>query len=172
MSKKWFSHGPSTHGTTRFPYCAEPSPGSSWIFIQIHMGTAILKTSRLDDIIYALYPPPPRPKPNCLGPSDNSLLTATMSQPLTKSHYTFLTLNVHSPLAHEAFIAVLRLSFGSFFLLPRAPSKCLKHSRSGPTSALWPQHSLALCDSPPPPRMTPTLRDHHFTCHLSSTSHL
>lgn len=33
-----------------------------------------------------------------------------------------------------------------FFPLPRAPSKCLKHSRFGQTSILWPQHSLAKYD--------------------------
>lgn len=92
-----------------------------------------------------VYIPTLRPKPNCLGPSDIAPLTVTMSQPSTKSDYTFLTLNVHSPLALEALVTALSIPFGSFFLLPRAPSKCLKHSRSGQTRALWPQHSPALC---------------------------
>lgn len=150
-----FSPRPSTHGTT-FPYCAEASPGSSWIFLQIHAGIAMPKPPRPDDIVHGLDHHP-QAKTNCLGPSDISLRAATISQPLAKSYHTFLTLNVNDP---------LYCGFVTWIFLPPPPGS-LKVPETFQIQAK--KHFVDPAQSGimrPPHRATPTLSDHLPTCHL------
>lgn len=109
----------------------------------MHVGIATLKSPGPHEVIQGMHHHP-QAKSSCLGPSSISLLTVTANQPLTKSDYTSLTLNTHSPLAPEVFSMVLWLSFAS--LSPLVSSSCLRHSRPGQMCVVWPPPlSLVFC---------------------------
>lgn len=167
MSKKWFSSRPSTHGT-RFPYCAEASPGSSWIFLQIHAGIAMLKPPRPDDVFHGIYHHP-QAQTKLPGPFRHLPVVSDHKWAFGQVLLHILDLECARP-SHSWSLHCGFVTFFWIFLPPilgslRAPEtfqiQAKKHFVDPAQSGIM----------RPPHRATPTFSDHHPSRHLSSTSH-